>query len=171
MASTFRKFRYIRKAARSQWYINGWVFVVFIVAPALGLAIYFMVWQQWPAATLFTAYMAWSGWKWWKQRQAEAVFWDRRKRLLVWFVDGHLYASSDGVALSPPRNLSDVTAIDAVVVRKSIVRLLVDTQSGDRLLFVGLDDMEAFAGEFRLNAPHACFRRVRIGLTLKLKEI
>lgn len=142
-----------------------------MVAPALFLATYLMAWRHWFTSALFATYMAWIGWKWWKQRQAEAVFWDQRKRLLVWFEDGHLHASSNGVSLLPPKNLSDVTGIDAVVGRGGIHRLLVDARSGERFLFVGLNDMEAFAGEFRLNAPQARFRRVQVGLTLKLKEI
>jgi hypothetical protein len=68
-------------------------------------------------------------------------------------------------------SLSDISAVDALEEKGMVIRLLVDKKDGARAIYAGFNDMEAFAREFRLNVPHAKFRRVRAGFTLKLKEV
>lgn len=127
-----------------------------------------------------SSFVAWSicsavlvllGWRWWQQHRYESAFWGQKRKLLVWFEDGRLWASADGAPLRESESLSDVSAVDALEEKGSVVRLLVDKADGTRTIYAGFDDMEAFAREFRLNVPGAKFRRVRLGFPMKLKEV
>lgn len=106
----------------------------------------------------------------WQMHTYEAAFWEQKRALVVWADAGSLHAEANGVRLEP-ESLSDVTCIDALEVRGQLVRLLVDKVDGSRAIYAGFDDMDAFATAFRLNAPRARYRRVRLGFPMKLKEV
>ena len=170
MSFTHRKFRFIRKAARAQWYIGPWLYgSLALSVPALvfllGIQRSLVAWSVCAAIIVLLT------WRWWQQRRFESVFWEEKRKLLVWFEDGRLFASTDGVPLSDSESLSEICGIDALDERGSVVRLLVDKKDGTRTIYAGFDDMEAFAREFRSNASQAKFRRVRLGFPMKAKEI
>jgi hypothetical protein len=96
-------------------------------------------------------------WRWWQQRRFESVFWEQKRKLSVWFEEGQLRASAEDVDLQESESLSDINAIDALEENGSVVRLLVDKEDGTRTIYAGFDDMDAFAREFRLNAPRPSF--------------
>lgn len=170
MATTGRKFRFIRKTARTQWYLGPWMYGSFIVSTVM-LVFLLGVQRSFVAWLVCAGWIALLGWRWRQMHRRESEFWGDRKGLLVWLEDGYLHVSSDGKHLPDPLSLSDVRAIDALEEKGKIVRLLVDKADGVRTTYAGFDDMEAFAVEFKLNAPQAKFRRVRFGFPMKLKEV
>ena len=109
--------------------------------------------------------------RWRQMNRFESDFWKQKSKVEVWFEDGRLFASSDGKVLPDPESLMDVAAIDAQEERGRIVRLHVDKKDGTKDIYSGLDDMDAFAAEFKMNVPQAKFRRVRLGFPMKLKEV
>lgn len=167
MAIAARRFRFVRKAARAQWYLG-----IRYYAPMLLLAIGYGLLAQtrmaWILSALCTSLFIW---QFWKERQREARFWNSRRDLVVWLDDGRLWASRPGLEHPEFEELDEVHAVDAVVERGEVVRLLVDDRDGKRTIYAGFDDMEAFAAAFRSNTPKARFRRVRFGFPMTLKEI
>ena len=101
----------------------------------------------------------------------ESDFWKQKSKLEVWFEDGQLFASSDGKVLTAPESLVNVVTIDAQEEKGRIMRLHVDKNDGTKDIYSGFDDMDAFSAEFKINAPGAKFRSVRMGFPMKLKEI
>jgi len=101
----------------------------------------------------------------------ESDFWRQKSKVEVWFEDGRLLASSDRKVLPDPESLLSVAAIDAQEEKGRVVRLHVDRMDGAKSIYFGFDDMDAFSAEFKMNAPQAKFRRVRLGFPMKLKEI
>jgi hypothetical protein len=170
VSSTRRKFRFVRKAARAQWYIEPWLYGS--LALSLPALIFLLDVQRsvvaWSAGGVVTALLAW---RWEQQYRYEAAFWEQKSKYLVWFEDGRLCVSANDVPLPESEPLSDISAIDALEEKGSVIRLLVDKKNGTKTIYAGFDDMEAFAREFRLNASQAKFRRVRLGFPMKLKEI
>lgn len=170
MSTSFRRFRFVRKAARAQWYVGPWIyFGLALSIPGilmlLGLQGSVVAWA------VGLALMALLAWRMWQQRVHEAAFWAEKRKLAVWFEHGRLYVGSHDAPLPQSESLQDVTAVDVLVERGQAVRLLVDAKDGSRTIYAGFDDMEAFASEFRLAAPKARFRRVRLGFPSRLKEI
>lgn len=169
-----RKYRFVRKAARAQWYLGPWGYGFSAVSL---VAVVFLAGMQ-------SSFIAWSicagvvvvlFWRWWQMHRCELEFWKIRSRQVVWLDGGRLHVSVDGAFVSELEaeslSLSDVRNVDALEERGKIVRLLVDKDDGTRAVYAGFDDMEAFASEFRLNTPQAKFRRVRLGFLMRLKEI
>ena len=170
MSSTRRKFRFVRKAARAQWYIGPWLYGSFDLSVAawvflLGTQRRLVAWSVCAAIIMLLP------WRRWQQRRFESVFWEEKRKLLVWFEDGRLFAATDGVPLSDSESLSEICGIDALEESASVVRLLVDKKDGTKTIYAGFDDMDAFAREFRSNASQAKFRRVRLGFPMKVKDI
>jgi hypothetical protein len=106
----------------------------------------------------------------WQMHKYEGAFWEQKRTLLVWVDGGSLHAESNNVRLES-ESLAEVKGVDALEVGGKLVRLLVDKVDGSRTILEGFDDMEAFATAFRLNAPRARYRRVRLAFPMKLKEI
>ena len=170
MSSTHRKFRFIREAARAQWYVGPWLYAS--LALSLPILVFLLDIQHsfvaWSAAAVVIALLVW---RWRQQYRYESAFWEQKSKYLVWFEDGRLCASANDVPLPESESLSNISAIDALEEKGSVVRLLVDKKDGTKAIYAGFDDMEAFAREFRLNASQAKFRRVRLGFPMKLKEV
>ena len=171
LGATHRVFRFIRHRARAQWYLGPRFHL-----PAL-LSGPFMLWMldAWHIVWgwgLCAVWMLWCARGWWREAQTERMFWEARRGVEAWFVDGRLHASRFGVEMESPDDLSDVRSIDAIVDRKGRVeRLLVDRGDASRHLYLGHDDMDAFAQEFRMHAPQARFRRIRMSWPATLKEV
>lgn len=170
MSASFRRFRFERKASRAQWYVGPWIHGS--LAASVPLLVLLLGAQRSVVAWIACgAVLALAAWRWRQQRIHEAAFWEQKRRLAIWFEDGRLRASSDGVPLSGSEPLDDVTAVDVLIEKGRPTRLLVDRADGRRTIYAGFDDMEAFAREFRLAAPRAKFRRVRLCFPMQLKEI
>jgi hypothetical protein len=122
----------------------------------------------WLACVIVTGLLVW---RFWQQHRYESDFWKEKQNVLVWLEDGRLFASKEGMPLPDSVSLSDISAVDALEEKGMVIRLLVDKKDGTRAIYAGFNDMEAFAREFRLNVPQAKFRRVRVGFTMKLKEV
>ena len=170
MSYAHRKFHFVRKAARAQWYIEPWLFGLLALSIP-GLVFLMGVHRSavaWLACAIVIGLLVW---RFWQQHRYESAFWEEKRNILVWLEDGRLFASKEGGPLPDPASLSDISAVDALEEKGMVVRLLVDKKDGTRVIYAGFNDMEAFAREFRLNAPHAKFRRVRVGFTMKLKEV
>lgn len=169
MSRAGRRFRFVREAARAQWYVAPWLYGSFAVS--LPLLVFLLGAQgsgvAWAACAALLGLIAWRGWR---QRAYEAAFWERKRALAVWFEAGRLHAAADGVPQPQSESLDDVAAVDVVFVKGRPVRLLVDRSERSRTVYAGFDDMEAFAREFRLAAPQAKFRRVRWAFPMKLEE-
>lgn len=165
-----RRFRFVRRAARAQWYIGPVLWSALAVAAVL--MVFLLGAQRSLVAWLAcAALLALLGWRWWQERRAEAAFWSDRRRLEIWFADGQLMAwASEGDAPAPVA-LAPVRAIDALVAKGRVLRLLVDRDDGTRRLYAGLDDMDAFAEAFRAQAPQARFRRVRRAFPARLVPV
>lgn len=164
-----RRFRFIRHAARAQWYLSPWLTGT-IALSVVGLV--FMMGAQgsvvaWIVCAGLVALLAYRAWQ---MHKYEAAFWEQKRALVVWIDGGSLHAESNEVRLES-ESLSDVKVVDALEEWGRIVRLLVDKSDGSRTIYAGLDDMEAFATAFRLNVPRAKYRRVRLGFPMKLKEV
>jgi len=99
----------------------------------------------------------------------ELAFWAERKELTVWFEDGKLVVRSTHETRAT--DLSEYVSLDAVEEKGRIVRVLADRPDGQRDVYAGFDNMEAFAAEFRLHARGARFRRVKLGFPMTLKEV
>ncbi|MBN8728877.1 MAG: hypothetical protein J0H15_14430 [Xanthomonadales bacterium] len=162
-----RRFRFVRKAARAQWYL-GSVMHLSMVLLALIYGFLASAPVAWIMSTLVIAFWAWH---WWKQQRQEAAFWESRRNLVIWLEEGRLWVHEPGLAAPNSEALDWVDSIDAVVERGRVVRLLVDDRSGNRRVYAGFHDMDAFATAFRRQAPRARFRRVRLGFPMRLKEI
>lgn len=144
-------------------FVAGAIAIVFL----LGVQSSFIAWA------ICVGVIALLVWRWRQMRRYEAAFWESRRKALIWLEGGRLYVSLEGALVpeSDAESLSDVRNVDALEERGEVIRLLVDKEDGTRVIYAGFDDMEAFASEFRLNAPQAKFRRVRMGFPMKLKEV
>ncbi|MCB1561634.1 MAG: hypothetical protein KDI75_11175 [Xanthomonadales bacterium] len=170
MSKSFRKYRKVRKAARARWYVGPWWNGLFIIL--MPVVVYMMGFSRYPVAwvacALIVGALAYSSWR---EKRLEALFWERQKDLVAWFDEGRLFASNNASPEPFVIDLDEFSAVDALEERGVVVRLLADHSNGTRSIIDGFDDMEAFAREFRLNAPRVRFRRVRLGFPNKLKEV
>jgi len=112
---------------------------------------------------------AYAGYQAWRELLVESAFWAGKKDLALSFEDGVLVVRSAHETLAS--DLSEYVSVDAVEEDGRVVRVLADRPDGKRDIYAGFDDMEAFAAEFRLNAPRARFRRVKLGFPMTLKEV
>ena len=120
----------------------------------------------WAVALLGMGYMARQALR---MRRAEQQFWNARKDLVAMFADGRLLTTCHGEPQA--FDLAVYAAVDAVMERGRVVRLLADQAAGNRDIYAGYDDMQSFAAEFKRHARTARFRYVRLGFPMTLKEI
>jgi hypothetical protein len=166
---TARRFRFERRAARAQWYLSPWLTGT-IALGLVGLVFMMGVERSIVAWLVCAGLVALLAYRAWQMVRYVARFWEQKRALVVWIDGGSLHAESNGARLES-QSLSDVRTVDALEVGGRLVRLLVDTADGERTIYAGLDDMEAFATAFRLNTPGARYRRVRMGFPMTLREV
>lgn len=120
--------------------------------------------------SLAGVYLTYTLWQCAGLRRFERARWDNKRRYEVWFEPGVMHVA---VPLVPAElvPLDSIVSIEAVMERSRVARLLVDDCSGERSIYSGFEDMEAFARDFRVAAPHARFRTMRMGFPMRLKEI
>ncbi|MCX7557239.1 hypothetical protein OS187_10490 [Xanthomonadaceae bacterium JHOS43] len=171
IGATHRVFRFIRHRVRAQWYLGPRFHLPLLLSGPLML----WLWNAWRSPwgwALCLVFILWCARGWWREAQSEQQFWESRRGLRVWLVDGRLHVSDGELETEVPDDLGDVRAIDAIVDRKGRVeRLLVERGEGRKGLYLGFDDMDAFAREFRMHAPQARFRRVRVTWATTLREV
>lgn len=169
MVSTRRIFRFDRKALRAAWYLAPWLRLMLMAcAPSL----VFLMGLQWSAIAWLVCFglLAIGIWRWRRESTLEAAGWGQKQRIQVWFEDGKLLAS-DSAGCDLVQSLSDVVSVDATEEKGRILRLVAIRSNGERDVYSGYADMDAFAAEFRRNAVHADFRRMRFGFPMTLREV
>lgn len=121
----------------------------------------------WIVSALALAYAIWQGWR---ESVFERTRWEEKRRLEVWFEPGVIHMRRN-TGEHEAHALDGVTSIEAITVGGRVTRLLVDDSTGQRTIYTGFEDMEAFADDLRRAIPKVPFRRMRIAFTGKLKEI
>lgn len=121
----------------------------------------------WSLAGVYLMYTLWQAAR---LHRFERARWDNKRRYEVWFGPGVMHVA---VPLVPAESvpLDSIVSIEAVMERSRVARLLADDRSGERSIYSGFEDMAAFARDFRDSAPQARFRTMRMGLSMRLKEV
>lgn len=109
-------------------------------------------------------------WRGWQELRRERDGWASVGRLRLRFEGGALFLH-EGAVLRESRALESVVAIDAIVSRRRVERILVDDRDGARTVFAGLQDMGAFLADLRVQAPSARYRLMTMGFPMRLKEV
>lgn len=121
----------------------------------------------WAVASVYLGYAIWQALR---EQRFERERWEVKRRYELWFEPGVMHVAVPLVQ-GETLPLDSIVNIEAVVERSRIARLLVEDRSGERSIYSGFEDMNAFARDLRNAAPQARFRNMRMGFPMRLKEM